>query len=413
MRKRLVIGFVLVFCLAFSATVGAKTKISYWAGWLNSQMFEGEKQIIEDFMEENPDIEVEFSQPADFITRFTVSIVTDTMPDIAMVSYDDFPSWYESGAYWDLKSFFAADADVDEDEFVPWAIEFFTRDEGLWAMPLTAFARDLAVYYPNVFEEAGLFLPDYSEWDWDTFEEYAGKLTIYDNGEFKQEGARFWWHFMGLQSWFWSNDVQVFNEDFTDVTINNAKGIETVKFLQNLVEKGVVSSPGHYSTLDKCGMYIGGGAYDFPYWERQEKEFDNPVRLMWHPWNDEPKKVAMLGGSAVAICANSEHPEEAWRLVKYLARPDVQLKRAQTGYGGLSVVKEYQEAVISSHISIIKPTDIYWELLFSGQPMPTFPEYRRWSNVWNPLMDKLIKGEISPEEFCLTLTTRSRIMLGQ
>lgn len=82
--------------LAVSMIIGpaaAKVKLVYWQGWLAAEHIDVEKEIVDNFMKQNPDIEVEFSHMTNPGQQLKVALAAGVLPDIMVSSRDDFPEW--------------------------------------------------------------------------------------------------------------------------------------------------------------------------------------------------------------------------------------------------------------------------------------------------------------------------------
>jgi multiple sugar transport system substrate-binding protein len=147
-------------------------------------------------------------------------------------------------------------------------------------------------------------------------------------------------------------------------------------------------------------MYITGP------WNLGEFRRRLPPELA-HAWTTAPMPgptgdssgVSTAGGSSLVLFRASRHKPEAWRLIEYLSRPEVQVRFYQLT-GDLPA---RQEAWRDTSLSNDQEARAFWVQLQRTVPQPKIPE---WEMIANRLQDNAelaIRGAASPESALTSL----------
>jgi len=395
-----------------AASGSAQVKITYWAGWFNELHQQAELAIIEDFMRQNPDIEVEFVHMSNPWEQIPIGHATGVIGDVVISSRDDFPNWQEIGVFRDLTPWLERDPDF-VDAFVPQLMPLFQSPDGRqFGLPFAANGRGLTRYNRGLFDEFGIPHPGLEPWTWDELTENASKLVAYDaEGKIIREGIQIGTHPMTIWTWFWSNGTDLFTPDFKQSTVNTAEVAETLQFLQDLVHVYRVAAPPSAAT--SSAISLGHGPWAFQGWRTNYLAGTGPdYGIMWNPYNGEYKRTAMIGGSGMHVAARSRHPEEAWRLLQYLVSEEAQWRRFLEGYGTGSLRTHLADARAYEDSPIPEPRELYWQVFEYGLPQPTFPRYREWAGPFQQYLNQALEGQISVEEALLQIDHMTRVLLG-
>ncbi|HJT23372.1 MAG TPA: extracellular solute-binding protein, partial [bacterium] len=136
------------------------------------------QNAVEEFKKSHPDVNVELSRApyGEYITKVLTEFAGGTAPDVMAVNAEQMISFASRGVFVDLKPYVAKDPALKLSDFYPEAIDHYTVNGILTALP-----RDIApvavIYYnKNEFDAAGVPYPKDS-WDYKQFLETAKKLT--------------------------------------------------------------------------------------------------------------------------------------------------------------------------------------------------------------------------------------------
>lgn len=182
-------------------------------------------------------------------------------------------------------------------------------------------------YNKRLFDEEGVSYPD-ENWDWNDFREAAVKLTRRDkSGRVTQWGASImalWWQF-AMQ-----NGAAIWNEDRTECVFDSPEAAEAFRFFKELFsEYRITPSPEPANKERFRKDFFGGKAAMFigDRWRSKEFKLENcPVKDEWRaallPKAYNGSRRWEYKSSALGISSQTKHPELAFELVKFLARPE-------------------------------------------------------------------------------------------
>jgi multiple sugar transport system substrate-binding protein len=279
-------------------------------------------KIVAAFEAENPDINVEVeTAPYDqYFTKLQTAIAGDTAPDTFEVNYENFVTYADSGALLALDDVAAADDDYDPSVLAEDSLGAFARDGVQYGLP-ASFSAVVLFYNRDLFEAAGVDLPS-ADWTWEDERAAAQKLTDKTNGVFGDyQPPQFFEFYKALAQ----AGGSFFNEDGTASAFNGAEGLRAAEWLVGKVgttmptEEDGVGTPDFDTNLFRAGklaMWHNGiwqfdGLADVPF------EWDVVVEP------GDAQKASAVFQNGAAASATTEHPEAAWKWLRFLTISDV------------------------------------------------------------------------------------------
>lgn len=301
-----------------------------------------EEQVYEDlldtFMEANPDIRVEPVHPTGdqgILDLLTIELAAGEAADVTWLDIGSVPAFAANGGLIPLDDFVTAESYDLSDFFPTQFVEGGRYDGVLYGLP-----RELncvvTFFNADLFAEAGLETPydlqQKGEWTWQKFIEVGQALTDKDARRFGTQGFdNHPWrlHFLARE-----NGAAMVTEDLTQVTLNDPKAIEAYQFAIDLMWKhGIQPEPGSFeeapTTLfaSRSVATMFAGRWVVPTYQTIQ-DFTWGTAL---PPAGPAGTFTPLVGAYHCITKDSEHPEEAWRLVKYMSSPEAQARAAELG----------------------------------------------------------------------------------
>lgn len=186
---------------------------------------------IAKFQEEYPNIDVEVEIiPWDRRgERLQTAITGAATPDVTYALPADVYAWAPDGILADL-----SEAVVDQDKYLPNALEAVTIDDKLYGAPVLVGVLP-TIHVKPVWDDMGVEPEDYPK-TWDEVKEWAPKLkekgyyiTQYDGHPAQTLNGSFY-------QLLWANGGRVLSEDLSTVEVNNAAGVEALEFAKWLVD---------------------------------------------------------------------------------------------------------------------------------------------------------------------------------
>jgi multiple sugar transport system substrate-binding protein len=349
--------------------------------WSSGDRVEYMNQVLAAFTEENPCINV-VAEPNigdDQNTRRLTMIASGTAPDLIGTGESWIPMYAEAGGFLDLTPFIEGENGFDPGEVFYEAV----YNQGFYRGVPYAIAKDYSTsgFYINtgLFEEAGIPLPE-EGWTWDDVLDIALQLTVDANGN-NAESPDFdpenivqygidiipdgWWR--GYQSYLYSWDAHTISEDGTTTQgyLNSDAAVTAWEFYRDLVFTHHVapsatelgSIEGGRVQMFQDGKVAIGVTFHGPWWQ---DVFNETPGLEWSvvplPAGPEGTRESAVMWMGWGINANTEHPEEAWLLLRYLTTAPGQRVFALKA---LSADREIAE-------EMQRTTDPYWSV-FLGE----------------------------------------------
>jgi len=370
------------------------------------------KEAMAEFMAQNPDIEVELEYVSygEKETKYITAIEAGVGPDVMHlgpieVSFAQFAS---RGYFLDITPFIEAEGAGFLDAWYPTALGAVQYNGRYYAMP-GDFMSMFLMWNKRLFVEAGLD-PCKPPETWDELLEYAKALTRDRDGD----GRIDTWGFgtvgavdPGFQLRFspllFSFGADYLTPDYKCAALNTPEAKEAFKFWVGLyTEHGVIPpgvtdmNPGKVReqfAAEKVAMILTSG-WGPPIVEsiRPDVNWDNilgfshvPVKAGTDP---EYRTTAWL--SYWAINRNTRHPEEAWRLVKFITGKAMEEKwfRDANVLSSRRDVTEVYEPILSSPSARVNASE-----LGKAKLVPLIPEWPQIIEAVNVAVQKGFIGE--------------------
>ncbi len=370
------------------------------ATWASDSGFELERAIITSFEQANPDIRIELIYtPYDYYTEklLTLSVSGDP-PDVFWTITETLPYLASRGVAMDLTDKVANDPEIDTALYFPNALSLCSYGDRLYAMP-----RDVAcfftVYNKNIFDEAGVPYPE-PGWTWDDFLETGKRLTLDENGDGRNERFAMTPYLMDV---IYQNGGQILGEDGTVAWLNSPETVGALDWWSDtILEHGICPRAqeqqgfgGDLFVTERAAMTFQGpwmiGWYD------EQCDFDWDI--VGFPGGKAGPKARLLG-LPIAISPKTEHPEEAYRLLKFLTYS----QEAQTLQAELGIAMPARRDIADSEAfrgqDVMPPGIVHFIDAMQNDTVVenVFPFYSPVKKAYQSMMDTVNLGEMSPQE---------------
>ena len=90
-------------------------------------------------------------------------------------------------------------------------------------------------------------------------------------------------------------------------------------------------------------------------------------------YRNEYPGLSLAGGSSLVLFRSSKHKKEVWKFIEFLSRPDVQLKFYSTTNNLPSVIKSWENKLLTENVYM----KAFYEQLQNVSPMPKIPEWEQ------------------------------------
>ncbi len=388
MRKLLMV--MLAGLLALGVAGFGQVDITFWhaMGRFHAPALE---ELVQGFMDENPDVNVELIYQGgygDLSTKLLSAVAAGTPPTLSQQYENWTTQWVDALA--DLDQYMAAEA---VDDVHPRFVQEF--DGRFVTVP---FNKSIIIFYYRKD-----LVPE-PPTTWEEFLDMAKELTVdlTGDGQIDQYGT-------GLRppnpeiflSFLEQVGGSILSEDWTEVTINNERGLETAEFMSELseyalVQGGYLSDPFGEGAI---AMFVDTSA-GYPYNLSAARGGGYEMGVTTVPYRGKP--AAMVQGTNLAVFEMNQSPEQveaAARLIEYLLRPENTIYWAvETGY--LPVTTRALESSLWGKYCKDNPE---WgvmteQFLTGGFGQVLHPEYWDMREMMIEYYELMLMGELSPEE---------------
>ncbi|TCJ18065.1 sugar ABC transporter substrate-binding protein [Rubrobacter taiwanensis] len=296
-----------------------------FATWGIDAELEAFQNIINQYEAENPDVSINLTHvPSDYYEQLDTRLAAGNAPDIVRMQYQQIGRYSSEGALVDLTPYLS---EGDGDEFEPAFWQAVGYEDRVYGLP--HHTDTFALFYnADYFEQLGVEVPQSLEecWSWEEFTNLARQIKEETNATF---GFAMNWQESNPYRWMpflYQRGGQFLNDDLSAPQINTPEGIDTIAWTQSWFEEDLVPPNTSVKSTEEIhalfangtiGMMLNGDWY-LPYLEDHMTNFEYGVTYM--PCNIE--KASDMGGNALAVSKDSNHPEVAADFIKFVVNED-------------------------------------------------------------------------------------------
>jgi multiple sugar transport system substrate-binding protein len=350
--------------------------------------------LSKEFDEQNEDIVVEYRalQFDELVTESTRAIATGQAPDIISFDNPDFALFSSRGAMLDITDRVAASSVIKTDSYYEGPLNSVTWDGRLFGLP--KYTDTIGLFYnKDMFRAKGLD-PEDPPSTWDELLEAARKLNDPAAGVYgitfsargNEEGT--------FQFLPW---IQMSGGDYTEVNGPGAvKALGLWKtFLDEKLASQDVLSVGQW---DSTGFFNSGAAamaISGP-WELNrmatDAKFDWGVALL--PTETEGgERASALGGFDWGITANTQHPDEAFRMLEFFYSQEHRYFPEFSSIPARSDIELPETGVALKDAALV----VFQEQLKYAAPRGPHPEWQKISKAIYDAMQAALTGQMEPQ----------------
>jgi multiple sugar transport system substrate-binding protein len=360
--------------------------------------------LVQKFNEQYPHITVEL-RPWDWRPSGQGGFVgPDYEADVNVVYSDD--AVY---SMLPLNPLIEQDMSFDLADFFPTAIDLFTSEDTVWAIPV---GLDVGVVYydQGLFDEGGVSYPELG-WTWDDFLSKALDLSDPEAGIFGYGANRPSLNVSGINDSLWFiyarggrlvDDLQ----DPTCTTFDDPLTVEAVEWYADLIHEynvaptpeqargayGASSSGAPVGSVDlgflygKVGMLMGRFSEQGGIWYFSGGEWLRPWGMVTVPSGVQASAPAW--GEGLAISGATEHPEACWQWIVFLSEQ----MPARTIPARKSLVEsdEFEQAV-GIEIADVARASV-------EDMVPIHPAYYQIRELYQETIDAIVSGDVAPRQ---------------
>jgi multiple sugar transport system substrate-binding protein len=282
--------------------------------------------ISKKFMEENPDIKIQFASPSATYEEGIQTILreagTAEMPDVTFIGLNRLRMISERDVALDLGPLVKKDGKMAEEGFSDTILKLAQVNGKQLGL---AFATSTPIMYYNAdLVKAAGGNPDVPPTTWDEVIALGAKIKALGNGvdgiDFRWQGDD--WMFSAL---LFGNGGSMLNADETKVGFNGPEGIKAAETIQRMVKEG--GMPVFTKSAGEQAFAAGKVGFEFQTTGALRNTIKNvgtkfDLRTAKLPLLDPAKGHLPTGGNAVVVLTKDPVKQEAaWKFAKFAAGP--------------------------------------------------------------------------------------------
>lgn len=355
------------------------------------------KSMIAAFEDQNPNIKINYEMASfeDYFTKLQTRLAGGSAPDTFELNYENFVNYASKGTLLELDSLLEDDSDFDPSEINEAAFKAFQYDGKQYGM-VESFSNVVLYYNKDLFDAAGVEYPT-ADWTWEDELEAAEKLTDAGNGVYGTYAPLQFWEFYKTIA---QNGGSIFNEDKTEATVNSKENIEALQWMVDKVNKYNVTpsdeemsgqSDGDLFTAGKIAM-LRTGIWMMGTFQDASFEWDIAVE----PGNTQ--KAHHFFANGLAVSKDTDHPEEAWKWVKFMSASEDAAKIRVDSSWELPAVTNTD--LVAKYLEQTPPEnrEAVFEALDTLVVPPVIEEWNKLTDAFTKELDLVKLGDKTPEE---------------
>jgi len=308
----------------------------------------------------------------------------------------------------DLSDRFPASA---QKEFIPVTISVAEYEDGVFAVPWCSCPDAGLLYYrKDLLDDSGIPSPPET---WSELEEMAlqvSKEAGVQNG-FVFQGSNYEGGVCNALEYIWTHGGDVIDDD-ENVVIDSPEAAAGLATYNRMIESGAApEAVANWTETESSANFYNGDSVFIRYWPSLYGGFGDTETTKIKPEQigiapipvDKPGNptYSCLGGWQMAIYANTEIEEDAWKFIEFMTSEESMRERVIIGGYDPSRKALYDDPEIAKATPVVKlAKDV---LLKNVKSRPVTEYYGDMSLEMAEQFNSALKGDISPEEAVKTL----------
>ncbi len=364
--------------------------IEVWAMGTEGEELGG---FAEAFQDENPDATVKVTAvPWESAhEKIANAIAAGETPDVTLVGTTWMGEFAQAGGLEPLPEDL-----VEPDDFFEGA--WGTTEVGGTSYGVPWYVETRVLYYrKDLAQKAGWDEPPAT---WDELKQFTLDLQDKAGAEYGIQlpagGTGSW---QTMMPFAWSAGAELTNEDGTEYTIDSPAMTEALEYYKGFFDEGIsptrLLDAGELESGFADGTY---GSFISGPWHTGLVEdagvSQDQYGLALLPGKDDSPGTSFVGGGDLAVFADSDNKENAWKFVKWLVDPETQ----QGFYDLIGDLPSVSEAWETGKLSEDPQLQVFGEQLDSALAPPAVPTWEQVATVMDSEVEKATKGNTPVED---------------
>ena len=313
------------------ARAGGRTEIelSVWGMPFENALYT--QHYIPQFERENPDIRVRFHHYESYPNRILMLRAGGMAPDVMRQNIEFGAQYVRRGMNLPLDRYIDGADGIDRSDFIPLTWEALRYRGATYGVPQDVNIRGL-YFNKELFDAAGVPYPD-SSWTWKELKEAADRIADPRHNGGKRDVAGLVTVFRGTDwlPFYYQDWGRVWvDPEKTRLSLDTPEAAESLTFFRDLAgsfsmnqassERGGLG-PYTFFQNGRAAMLIDGS------WRSPQLKKDAPkLRFGVAPLPGRRRSLSISTSCFWSVSAQTRHPDEAWKLVKFLSAKEQLIK---------------------------------------------------------------------------------------
>jgi multiple sugar transport system substrate-binding protein len=382
--------------------------VSIWHPWGGTRTAPIER-ILHAYEKANPHVKLRIVfTPNDLSNnqKFFTSVAAAKPPDVIFVDGPQVAEWAERGALQPLDKWVNAAGIRAEDYWTPCWKENLYRSQ-VWAMTFCADPNFAFAWNKKDFRDVGLD-PERPPQTIDELDEYAAKLTKIENGKITRLGILPWDQYgktNSLFTWGWVFGGSFYDEVTHKITANHPKVLRALEWMLSYAQKydvtRVMAHRQGFGTAALDAFYVGqlsmktlvlSGLDDL---RKYAPNLEYGLSFIPAPPDGE-QHSSWVGGWCIGVPSGARHPEEGWKLVRWMCATDDGTEMAGREMG---LFPGYRRSPAFKSLIELPGFEQYYQILKeSRHQRPVMPVQGYYMGALDRAVDATIYGKKTPRQ---------------
>lgn len=422
-----VVGLVacgtVMLALPFTCTSGRvgdhRVALTVWTQFESPSDIHLFSKQLRDFERQRPGIDVKVEQvgASRRNQKYLAAMQADASADLIMLHWRDIPQFAAKDMLLPLGPFYEGDEEFDIDDFFQQGLAAFKFRQQQVALPEKG-STQLLFYNKTLFDRAGQAYPD-DAWTFDDVVDAARQIIASTpEGESPPIGLIP----LDAAPWVWSSGGQFANDELSELHFTDPATIDAVNFIwrlrnewcvtsRNLTAQGVDAAEVDVFESGNIAMAVGG-PWKFSNYEGITS-FEWDIALFPKGPAGRRTRHAAMG---FAIWSGSDHPDEAWLLMRHMLGQEALGERKGKGYNDIPARRSValgefanQESRFDLSVLLRSIDDEYAEVKVLPQE-ESWPQIERF---FYRELDLAMLGRKTPEEAMHAAEAKAELFLAQ
>lgn len=362
----------------------------------------------------NPGITIVFEPTAwgEYWTKLETAATGGTVADVFQLNGPNNYKYADYGMLLPLDDYIA-NSDVDLSNYSDAMNSLYNIDGVQYGIPVDWDTIGLW-YNKELFDAAGVEYPN-ENWTWDDLVAAAAAITDEANGVYGMAAG--YDEQNGLFNTVAAAGGYLVSEDGKTSGFDNEATIKGIKVWTDLIEAGyspsnasLTENPGYVQFMSgKIGMLMAGDWFAATF--ITDPEFATKIDVTMLPTIDG-NRASCIHGKANVISSSTEHPDEAWAWVSYLAGAEANEIMGKSG-AAIPAYLDYAGLFFEAYADYGYNMGVFSQMASEcASAYPTSRGYNEWATVMFNELSLAYALEVPVEEACKNIAAQMNEILA-